>query len=314
MRTFLGKAGIVLLLSGLLVSCREQLAEKEAEPSKRGPIVSKAMVVSAHPLASEVGVAILQKGGTAVDAAIAVQFALAVVHPSAGNIGGGGFMLVRAADGTVHSLDFREKAPAAAQRNMYLDSAGGVIGNLSWLGHQASGVPGVVEGMFAAHDSLGTLPMQDLIQPAIDLAEKGHLLTQKEAEGLNEQHEDLLKYNTRPTAYTDSAIWEAGDRIFHPQLALTLSRVRDLGRKGFYEGATADSIVAEMKRGKGLITHKDLKNYRSAWREPIRGSYRGYGIISMGPPSSGGIALMQLLKMVEPFPLGQYGRHSAEAV
>lgn len=302
--------GSFLVVSGL-ISCQQPASQ----PLVKAPVFAeKAMVVSAHPLATQVGVDILQKGGNAFDAMVGVHFALAVVLPAAGNIGGGGFMVSRKADGTVHTLDFREMGPAGAHRDMYLDSAGNVIENLSWLGHLAAGVPGSVDGMFTAHDSLGKLPVATLIQPAIDLAANGFPLTEKEAEGLNSTLESFRKYNTTENVFTGKKHWSPGDIIRHPDLALTLERIRDRGKAGFYEGETADKIVAEMERGKGIMTREDLKNYRSVWREPVRGTYRGLGIISMGPPSSGGIALLQLLKMVEPYPLAQYGHHSAEAV
>ncbi|MEZ4776933.1 MAG: gamma-glutamyltransferase [Bacteroidia bacterium] len=305
----------LLMVSFLVGSGYFSCQQPVSQPEVKAPVFAeKAMVVSAHPLATQVGVDILKKGGNAFDAMVGVHFALAVVLPAAGNIGGGGFMVSRKADGTVHTLDFREMGPAAAHRDMYLDSAGNVIENLSWLGHLAAGVPGSVDGMFTAHDSLGKLPIATLIQPAIDLAANGFPLTEKEAEGLNSSMQRFLQYNTTENVFTSREAWHTGDMIRYPDLAHTLELVRDHGKAGFYEGETADKIVAEMERGNGIMTHEDLKNYRSVWREPVRGTYRGLGIISMGPPSSGGIALMQLLKMVEPYPLAPYGHHSAEAV
>lgn len=279
-----------------------------------GTVADHAMVVSAHPLATQVGRRILEKGGNAIDAAVAVQFALAVVYPVAGNIGGGGFMVIRQADGKVHTLDYREKAPSAAHRDMYLDSQGNVIPNLSWLGHLAAGVPGSVAGMFAVHDSLGQLPMETLIQPAIDLAKNGFLLTDKEATMAKDKEEKFEKYNTIPNIFTLTEDWKGGDSIYHKDLAKTLTRIRDKGAAGFYEGETAELIVEEMKRGNGIMTLEDLKNYEATWREPIRGTYKNYDIISMGPPSSGGIALMQLLKMVEPYDLAAFGWHQKRYV
>lgn len=273
-----------------------------------------AAVVSAHPLASEVGASILKAGGNAVDAAVGVHFALAVVFPQAGNIGGGGFLVTRDEHGAAHSIDFREKAPAAAFREMYLDEFGEVIPDLSWKGHLAVGVPGSVAGMWAAHDSLGSLPWADLLQPAIDLAALGFALTAKEAEALNEKIDRFRTYNTRPALWWEKDVWQAGDSIHLPDLARTLSYIRDLGPAGFYQGPVADSMIAEMQRGQGIMTHEDLLAYDAQWREPLRGSYRDCEIISMGPPSSGGVALLQLLELVEPFPLSSYGFHSAEAV
>ncbi|MEL6251709.1 MAG: gamma-glutamyltransferase [Bacteroidota bacterium] len=271
------------------------------------------MVVSAHPLASKVGVDIMKKGGNAIDAAIAVQYALAVVYPTAGNIGGGGFMVIRKADREVNTLDYREKAPAAAHRDMYLDGNGDVIADLSWLGHLAAGVPGSVNGMFKAHEKYGSLPMEELIQPSIDLAANGFELTEKEAKGLNWVKERFAKYNTQPGLFEGKEEWTAGEKIVMSDLAATLTRIRDKGNAGFYEGETAKLIVEEMQRGNGIMTLQDLKEYEAIWREPIQGDYRGYDIISMAPPSSGGIALLQLLESVENYPLGSYPYHGTKA-
>ncbi len=302
---------IFILLLIVSISCKQH----SKDPVRlKGLITEQAMVVSAHPLASLVGVDILQKGGNAVDAAVAVQFALAVVHPSAGNIGGGGFMIIRKADGTVRTLDFREKAPLNAYRDMYLDEAGNAVADMSRQGHLASGVPGSVAGMFAAHDSLGKLSMSELIQPAIDLAVNGFTLTEKEANGINAHRERMMEYSTQASVYTSKDQWEKGDSIRHPELAQTLIRIRDQGKVGFYGGETAELIVEEMKRGGGMITMEDLVGYDAVWREPVIGTYKDYKIISMGPPSSGGVALNQLLSMVEMYPemLGA-GWHSVNA-
>lgn len=280
----------------------------------KGVMARHAMVVSAHPDASRVGLEILKKGGNAVDAAIAVQFALAVVYPVAGNIGGGGFMVYRASDGTTLTLDYREKAPTAAFEKMYQDSLGNVIQGLSVSGHLASGVPGAVDGMMEAHKKLGKLDWKDLLQPAIDLARNGVILTEKEAKGLNNTKENFIKYNTHTPYLVREKTWEKGDTLFHPALAKTLERVRDFGREGFYSGETAEMIVREMQTANGIITLEDLKNYHSAWREPMVGTYKGYKIISMPPPSSGGIALLQLLKMVENVNLKKWGFHEPNSV
>lgn len=276
-------------------------------------MADSAMVVSAHPLASEVGLTILKRGGNAVDAAVAVQFALAVTFPAAGNIGGGGFMLVREKNGKLAALDFREQAPAAATTNMFLDEQGEVIQGLSTKGHLASGIPGSVDGMIEAHKKFGSLPWKDLVQPAIDLARGGFPLTVREAKTFNSLQEEFTKYNTIKPDYLIRT-WSAGDTIRWLDLANTLERIRDEGRTGFYEGQTAADIVAEMTRGKGLITLEDLKNYRSAWREPISAEYRGYKVISMPPSSSGGICLLQLLKSIEPYSIDRYGFNSVEAI
>lgn len=303
-----------LCISLILFSCSSSKQPAD-EARLTGFVAEKAMVVSAHPLASEVGVSILRKGGNAVDAAVAVQFALAVVYPAAGNIGGGGFMVIRQNDGSVDGLDFREKAPAAAGRNMYLDEQGEVIEDLSLRGHLASGVPGSVDGMVKAHAKYGSLPWQELVQPAIDLAAGGFALTADEAEGLNWARESFIKHNTISPAFVlADSLWMEGDTIYYKDLAKTLERIRDQGEAGFYEGETADLIVAEMQRGNGMISHEDLKNYESVWRAPVTGTYRGHKIISMAPPSSGGVALLQLLQSVEAYPVGSWGWNTAKTV
>lgn len=293
-----------------LVACQ---SKEQPKPRTRGVIGDSAMVVSAHPLASEVGARILKRGGNAVDAAIATHFALAVTFPVAGNIGGGGFMVVRMNDGTTAALDFREKAPAKATTNMYLDKDGNVITNLSLYGHLASGVPGSVDGLVEAHKKFGTLEWKELVQPAIDLALNGIVLTEREAKFMNGAQENLSKYNSVKPEFL-LRVWKAGDSIKWTALGHTLERIRDNGRAGFYEGQTADDIVAEMKRGNGLITHEDLKNYKSAWRTPLASTYKEYKVISMPPSSSGGICLLQLLKSVEPYPIGEWGHNTARTL
>ncbi|MDQ2656400.1 MAG: gamma-glutamyltransferase [Bacteroidota bacterium] len=279
-----------------------------------GLIADSAMVVSAHPLASGVGLKILKAGGNAVDAAVATQFALAVVYPPAGNLGGGGFMVLRKRDGTIASLDYREKAPDMASRDMYLDEGGAVRKGLSEKGHLSSGVPGSVAGMYESHLQHGSLPWKDLVQPAIDLALKGFPLTHRMARSLNNLQDTLRRYNTIMPEFLLRERWSEGDTIVWEDLGHTLELIRDQGAAGFYTGRTADNIVAEMKRGNGLISHEDLKKYKPVWREPVTGSYKGIKVISMGPPSSGGIALLQLLNSVEKFPLASWGHNSAGAV
>lgn len=279
-----------------------------------GLIAPEAMVVSAHPLASDIGREILQKGGNAVDAAIAVQFALAVVHPEAGNIGGGGFLLLREKNGTSHCLDFREKAPAAAREKMYLDKNDEAIKDLSTKGHLAAGVPGSVAGMVEAHKKFGTKAWEDLLQPAIDLALNGFPLTEMEAAGLNSIQDDLKKYNTILPKYLIKEKWQKDDSIQFTELGHTLERIRDHGNYGFYSGKTADDIINEMSRGKGLISYEDLSQYRAVWREPVIDYYKEYKIISMSPPSSGGIAIVQLLKAVEKYPVKKWGHNSLKTV
>jgi gamma-glutamyltranspeptidase/glutathione hydrolase len=299
-----------LLLMLTLTACRQEPTSIYAQ---KGVVTESAMVVSAHPLATEIGVEVMRKGGNAIDAMVAVHTALAVTTPRAGNIGGGGFMVMRENSGKAYSLDFREMAPSRADKDMYLDRDGNPIDSLSQYGHKAVGVPGAVAGMVAAHDSLGKLPWAELIQPAIDLAYQGFPLSEKEAQNLNKKTDALRRFSTMPHQFMAKKEWASGDTLRQPELARTLERIRDQKRKGFYEGETARLILAEMKRGGGLINPLDLTNYQVVWREAIRGNYKGYGVIGMPPPSSGGIALMQLLEMVEPHPLSTYGWQSAES-
>ncbi len=274
---------------------------------------SNGVVVSAHPLASQVGVAVLKQGGNAVDAGIAVQLALAVVYPGAGNIGGGGFLVGRLADGKNIAIDYREAAPAAATRDMYLDSAGNPVTDLSRRGHLSAGVPGTVAGLFAAH-RYSHLPFEQLIDPAIELAEKGFAITASEAGSLNLLKEDFERYNPVKTAFQKEAEWKPGDTLVQVELAATLRRIRDNGQKGFYEGETARLIVEEMKRGKGIIKQDDLSNYTAKERTPVVFDYKGHTIVSMPLPSSGGIILEQCLRMIENRNIGQWGFHSPAAV
>ncbi|MFN2439331.1 MAG: gamma-glutamyltransferase [Chitinophagaceae bacterium] len=276
-------------------------------------IAKNGAVASAHPLASKVGIEIMKKGGNAVDAAIATQLALAVVYPNAGNLGGGGFMVASLANGETVALDYREMAPAAAHRDMYLDANGNVIPDKSLRGPSSSGVPGTVAGLFESM-KYAKLPLQTLIEPAIILAEKGFAITQREASSLNNLQEQLRKYNTVTNAFTKTILWVVNDTLIQTDLANTLKRIRDNGAAGFYEGETARLIVEEMKRGNGYITLADLKNYKAKWRMPHSFSYKGYTVIGMPMPSSGGVLLHQMLKMVEDKPLPVYGFASIQAV
>ncbi|MDB5249022.1 MAG: ggt [Segetibacter sp.] len=273
----------------------------------------KGAVASAHPLASLVGAAILKQGGNAVDAAIAVQLTLAVVYPGAGNIGGGGFMVARMKDNKSFTLDYRETAPAKASRDMYLDKNGNAQTNLSQYGHLASGIPGTVSGLFASM-KYANLPFKTLIQPSIDLAEKGFTLTKSEAAKLNNTQDAFKKYNTVMPVFVKASAWKAGDTLVQKELANTLKRIRDKGAAGFYEGETAKLLVEEMQRGNGLVTLEDLKSYKTKERKPLQFNYKGYTVISMPPPSSGGILLWQMLKMVEKRPLVSYGFETAKSV
>jgi gamma-glutamyltranspeptidase/glutathione hydrolase len=275
--------------------------------------VTHGAVVSAQPLASQVGLSVLKAGGNAVDAAIATQLALAVVYPGAGNIGGGGFLVARMADGKSLALDYRETAPAAAHRDIYLDAQGQVIPGISVNGHRSGGVPGTVAGLFESH-RYGRLPFRRLIEPAILLAEKGFVLTSHEADNLNRIQDTLAKYNTRPNAFQRARGWKEGDTLTQPDLAATLRRIRDAGAAGFYEGETASLIVAEMQRGSGLITAADLKAYNAKWRSPHVFTYKGHEVIGMPMPSSGGTLLHAMMKMVENWPIYTYGHNSPETV
>lgn len=279
--------------------------------SQREGIFTNGTVVCAHPLAAQVGVAMMKHGGNAFDAAIATQLALAVVYPGAGNIGGGGFMTARrASDGKTITLDFREKAPGHASRDMYLDKAGNASTELSQNGHLSVGVPGTVAGLFKTLP-YAKLTFAELIQPAIDLAKNGFVITEKEANGLNTDRENFIKYNTsKEIAFVKPVLWKAGDTLFQKDLGETLERIKKNGPKGFYEGKTADYIIEEMKRGHGLITLDDLKKYEAVERSPLHFMYRGYEIVSFPPPSSGGLLLAQMLRMIEPFPVKDFGFHS----
>lgn len=274
--------------------------------------VTHGAVVSAHPLASSAGVSVLKQGGNAFDAAIATQLALAVVYPAAGNIGGGGFMVAHTAKGKNIALDYREKAPAAATRDMYLDEAGNPRPGLSENGHLASGIPGTIAGIFAEL-KYAKLPFARLIQPAIDLAEKGFAISEAEARSLNGTKTAFAKYNTVPPVFIKEADWKTGDTLVQKDLAATLRRIRDNGAKGFYEGETARLILEEMQRGKGIITAADLKGYSAKEREASVFPYKKYTVVTMPLPSSGGVILQQMLKMVEAQPLKEYGFESVKA-
>ncbi len=282
------------------------------------PIVegTKGMVVSTHPAASQIGLEILKKGGNAIDAAVAVNFALAVCHPAAGNIGGGGFLVYRSAKGKAYTLDFREMAPLAGSRDMYVDSLGQVIPGKSFVGIHSVGVPGAVAGMQAMHRRFGKLAWAELVQPAIALARQGVLLTEKEARGLNRNRLDFMRYNPG-RAYMvkeDSTQWVPGELFIQKDLAFTLERILAKKARGFYRGATADFLVKEMERQGGLITHRDLKSYRAIWRKPLVSQYKNFTIIGMPPPSSGGLAIGQLFNMISPFPLARWGVQSDSTI
>lgn len=309
----------LLLLIGLLVACHPAQKSRVATIDayhyaiQKKVVAANGAVVSAHALASRAGAEILKKGGNAVDAAIATQLALAVVYPGAGNLGGGGFMVARLSDGKEIALDYREMAPGKAHRDMYIDENGNAQTGKSQNGHLSAGVPGTVAGLFASLP-YARLSFQTLIQPAIELAEHGFVISRREAASLNHLQDDLARYNTVMPVFVKAMPWKEGDTLVQKDLAHTLKRIRDKGMAGFYEGKTARLIVKEMKRGNGLITYEDLKNYKAKFRDPHVFRYRGYRVISMPMPSSGGLLLHQMMKMIEPRNIGQLGFQSPAAV
>ncbi len=275
--------------------------------------VNKAAVVSAHALASNAGLIVMKKGGNAFDAAIATQLALAVVYPGAGNIGGGGFMVAHTSSGKNIALDYRESAPSKATKDMYLDGAKNAVTILSMEGRLASGVPGTVAGLFATL-KYAKLPFSTLIAEAISLAEKGFALTKAQAEDFNYSRAVFLRNNKNNVAFLKDTPWKTGDILIQADLANTLKRIRDKGVKGFYEGETAKLIAAEMSSGNGIITENDLKNYKVRERVAMQFPYKGYQIVTMPLPSSGGIILQQLFKMTQEKKLASYPFHSAESI
>jgi gamma-glutamyltranspeptidase/glutathione hydrolase len=266
------------------------------------------MVSSASAPATDAGVEVLRQGGNAVDAAVATAFALAVTYPAAGNIGGGGFMIVRMADGRGAAIDYREAAPAKASKEMFLDDAGNVIPNASKTGHRAVGVPGTVAGMATAHEKFGKLPWKDVVAPAVRLATHGFPVTFALARSFRAQEKKFEKYPASRRIFQG----EEGAMLRQPELAATLARIAGHGRAGFYEGKTASLLVREMQANGGLISLDDLKNYRAVMREPVRISYRGYELLSMPPVSSGGFLLGQMLGMLEQYELDKLGHNSSE--
>ena len=303
------KLGLLFFILLFFVQCKESKVE---EVSIKGLIAENAMVVSARNEASTIGVAILKKGGNAFDAMIATDLALAVVHPIAGNIGGGGFTVYRTNDGLTGALDYREKAPLAAHRDMYLDEDGTVVPEKSILGALAVGVPGSIAGLFEIHKKFGSMPFSELIQPSIDMARNGFVLTKRQARGLNYYREAFKKANQR-VIYFDRE-WSEGDTLKNPNMALTLERIRDQGRKEFYSGRTADMIVDCLQGLGGILTKEDLSKYKAVWRDPIEFEYKEHKIISMSPPSSGGICLEELFKSIEPYDIAQYAHNSEQYI
>ncbi|WP_373001905.1 gamma-glutamyltransferase [Marinobacter sp.] len=278
---------------------------------------TQGMVATSHTLATEVALDVLKNGGNAIDAAVTAGFALAVTQPRSGNIGGGGFMLIaKGDDSPPEAIDYRETAPAAATETMFQDESGNVVQNRSRFTHLAAGVPGTVAGLAMALERHGTISLEQALAPAIKLAREGFIVPQRFTEGLEQARDRLERWPaTRDTFYKkDGSAWQPGERFRQPELAATLKRIADEGIKGFYEGRTAELIASEMDRNGGLITLQDLKDYRPVVRTPVQGTYRGYDIFSMSPPSSGGTHIVQILNILEDFPMADFGHNSAEAI
>ncbi|HEV7553557.1 MAG TPA: gamma-glutamyltransferase [Candidatus Angelobacter sp.] len=297
-----------------LVVCCLAAAELSHAQGLQPVHARRAMVVTVHQQASQVGLDILRQGGNAVDAAVATGFALAVVHPAAGNIGGGGFMLLRKANGELHFLDFREKAPKAATREMYLDAQGNVVPNASLIGYKAAGVPGSVAGLVYAEQHWGKLSLKVVMDPAIRLAREGVRLTYEEAQSMHQA--ELAQFaDSKRIFQRNGEFYQPGEIFRQPELARTLERIAANPKANeFYKGTLARELAAEIKRGGGLITAEDLEEYEVKERQPIKGTYRGYEIISAPPPSSGGITMMEALNILEGYNLGKMGSRSADAI
>ncbi|HEX9826758.1 MAG TPA: gamma-glutamyltransferase [Flavobacteriaceae bacterium] len=300
------------MLLCFLVSCKKSEDKQSQHQSKRGTITSSAMVVTARAEASKIGSDILKKGGNAFDAMMATEMALAVTYPFAGNLGGGGFMVYRLANGDIGSLDYREKAPLASTKNMYLDDHGDVIENKSTLGPYAVGVPGTIAGIFAAHEKFGKLPVKEILQPVIDLALQGFAITEKQQKRFNEYDSIFRVANGKQILYSNQS--KVGDTLKNLKLAETLKRIADNGKDEFYKGKTAEILVTYLKEKGGIITLEDLDKYEAKWREPITFNYKDLRVISMAPPSSGGICLAQIMKMIEPYDLKSYGHNSLKTI
>ena len=301
---------IFLFILGLLtIQCTKNNTPKE---SITGMIAEKAMVVSAREEASKIGIEILKKGGNAFDAMIATELSLAVAYPFAGNIGGGGFMVYRTNEGETGALDYREKAPLAASKDMYLDEQGNIISGKSTLGAMAIGIPGTIDGLFKVHEKFGSLPFSELIQPAIDLAYKGVVVTKKQENRLNKYRHFFLEVNKTPIIFDEN--WKENDTIKYIALAKTLETIRDEGRDGFYKGKTAEQLVKTVKNLGGIITKEDLEKYEAVWRKPIEFTYKNLKIIAMSPPSSGGVCSAQIFKALEPFDIASMGHNSLKSI
>ena len=299
---------LILLIAVAFLSCKSN--EKTVESS--GLVTSKAMVVSAREEASQIGVEIIKQGGNAFDAMIATELALAVAHPQAGNIGGGGFMVYRKANGETGAIDYREKAPMAAARDMFLDKNGNVIKGKSTETALASGIPGTIAGIFEVHKKFGSMPMSEILKPVIALAEKGVIVTKLQAESLNSNRETFISRNGANSLF--SKIYKENDTIKYAALAATLKRIASNGKDEFYSGETAKKLVSFLAKKGANTTIEDFKEYEAKWRTPITFKYKKLKIISMSPPSSGGICLNQIMKMIEPYNLSKMGHNSLKAI
>ena len=299
---------VIVLLSVFSIGCKTQ--NVMVQPT--GLVANKAMVVSAREEASKIGVEIMRKGGNAFDAMIATELALAVAYPYAGNLGGGGFMVYRKANGEIGSLDYREKAPLAATKDMFLDEKGNVVTGKSTETALAIGVPGTIAGVFAVHNKLGSLSIEEILKPVIALAEKGVIVTKKQEARLNDYRSKIIQKNGNKTLF--ATVFKENDSIKYPALAATLKRIAKNGRDEFYKGKTAEILVKYLQDKGAIITMKDLAQYEAKWRKPLTFDYKDLKIISMAPPSSGGICMAQIFKMIEPFDLAKMGHNSTESI
>ncbi|MCG1036412.1 gamma-glutamyltransferase [Polaribacter sargassicola] len=302
------KLSLLFTLSLLLINCKT--------PEKKEKIIGlttkKAMVVSAREEASKIGADILKKGGNAFDAMFATEMALAVAYPFAGNLGGGGFMVYRKNDGEIGALDYREKAPLAATKDMYLDDEGNVIKGKSTAGAMAIGIPGTVAGIFEAHKKFGTLSIEEILEPVIALAKRGVIVTNKQAKRIKNYQPSFLKVNKDSILFTKN--WQENDTIKYPALAETLTKIQQNGRDEFYKGETAKKLVDFIRANGGIMTLEDLEKYEAKWRTPVTFTYDGLKIISMSPPSSGGVALAQIMRAIEPFDIDKFGHNSTKSI
>jgi len=309
------KKSILILLLSLFIACKSEpklLSEVKSTP-EIGLVTDHAMVVSARAEASKIASDIMEQGGNAFDAMVATEMALAVSYPFAGSLGGGGFMVYRMANGEIGSLDFREKAPLAATKDMYLDENGNAVPEKSQTGGLAIGVPGTVAGIFSVHKKLGSLSMAKILAPVIELAKKGYVVTEGQAESFNNYQEAFGKVNKSSILYNNKT-FKAGDTVKNLALARTLQKLADKGRNEYYGGETGAVLVKFIQENGGIITLEDLKLYEAVWREPISFNYKNLKVISMAPPSSGGVALAQILKTVENYPISEYGHNSLKTI